>query len=593
MTAADPRDEEAALLRRLARNPDDPAAWLQIGIFHGRADRMTRAITAFREALARRPAYPEALNGIGIIWASLQRSVPALAAFEQALSLRPAFAEAHYNMGRVLAGERRLALAEAAFREAVRHRPHYRAARQQLADLAVERNDHAEAVVQLRAVAAAAPADAGAREALAAQLSRAGSLEEAIGEYEAALALQPRSLAGWLGLGVARFKANRLDDAGTAFERAHELGPDASPVHHNLGLIAQRRRQIGKAVEHYRRAMTIDPRNAHARAALGMCQLYLGDFAEGWANYEAREDATGGRSFQALRASPRMIEWRGQEVPEGSALLVLDEQGLGDMVQFLRFVPALARRFARVLVECRPPLTRLFARTLGPGFELRGRGEALPPDISGYFVRIMSLPYALGVSADAFAAAVPYVEATAAERARLALSADGASAAARPRIGIAWAGNPAYPNDRARSLPFDVVAPLLALDARWISLQKGPPAAALAAAPHVDRTIDAAEDFADTAAIVDQLDLLVTADTAVGHLAGAMGRPVWLLNRHDSEWRWMLDRRESAWYPSMRIFTQPRPGDWPAVVDAVARAIVERWPPVARDRAWRQPEAVG
>ncbi|MCC7273140.1 MAG: hypothetical protein IT561_10760 [Alphaproteobacteria bacterium] len=148
-------------------------------------------------------------------------------------------------------------------------------------------------------------------------------------------------------------------------------------------------------------------------------------------------------------------------------------------------------------------------------------------------------------------------------------------------MGIAWAGNPVYPNDRARSIAFATIAPLLRAGVRWISLQKGLGAAALAEAPEtpdVDRTVEDVEDFADTAAVVDQLDLVVAVDTAVAHLAGALGRPTWLLNRYDSEWRWMLGRRDSHWYPSMRIFTQPGPGDWRAVIGAVATALDEAAP---------------
>ncbi|MGE0722885.1 MAG: tetratricopeptide repeat protein [Alphaproteobacteria bacterium] len=570
-------EDEATLIARVRAKPDDARAWQRLGVLYGKAGRSPRAIVAFRETLRFRPDDPAAFNGIGIIWASLGYNDRAIAAFESALSRRPGYAEAHYNLAKVLSTVGREPLALAALREALRLRPSYLAARKELADKLTARKAFDEALEHRRFLAEAHPDDGPSQELYAALLSRIGRHEESIARYRRTLELTPESIGAWIGLGVAHIRMNQIEQAEAPLEKARALAPEVAPVYQNLGLIQERRGKPADAIALYRRCHELDPKATEGVAGIGMCKLKLGDFEGGFADYEVREDSSNERRHTVLRSRPGLREWRGEAVAKGASLLVFDEQGLGDMLHFARFVPEAARRFDRVVVECRPPLTRIFAESFGPRIELRGRTDPLPIDLPDHYIRIMSLAHALRERIDTVGRYVPYLRApgelVATWGAKLPRR-DG-----RPRIGLVWAGNPQNPRDGLRSVTLDQLAPLLALDrVRWVSMQKEVDAATAARldAAGIDRTIEAVTDFADTAAILAHLDLLITVDTSVAHLAGALGRPVWMMSRHESEWRWMLERADSPWYPTMRVFRQARAGDWPATIAAVREALVPR-----------------
>jgi hypothetical protein len=303
-----------------------------------------------------------------------------------------------------------------------------------------------------------------------------------------------------------------------------------------------------------------------------MCRLAMGDYAQGWPQYEWRWKT---RQFEeAVRTFDAPL-WLGEEDLAGRTILLHGEQGLGDVLQFCRYAPVVAARGAKVVLEVFPVLARLLGRLEGVDQIVR-RGEPLPPH--DLHAPLMSLPLALGAGPEAHAA--PYLSPDPDDGARWASRLDGAEGL---RVGLCWAGGArpdqpiAHAIDQRRSLPLKAFAPLAGIGGvRFYSLQKGSPEAELKALdardwpgpPIVDLTAEL-KDFADTAALIANLDLVLACDTSTAHLAGGLGKPVWLLNRFDTCWRWPEVGDDTAWYPSARLFTQTAAGDWPGVISRV------------------------
>jgi hypothetical protein len=319
------------------------------------------------------------------------------------------------------------------------------------------------------------------------------------------------------------------------------------------------------ALQALERAIALAPDYADAHWNRALTLLLAGDFAQGWPAYEWRWRATGMREPDL--AAPR---WDGGPL-DGQTILLHAEQGLGDSIHFVRYAPLVAARGGRVIVQCPAPLARLLATCAGVA-RVIPRGEPLPP--FELQAPLMSLPGLLNTRLDNIPAEVPYLAppagaGAAAQAALAALAALGA----RRTVGVVWAGNPAHENDRNRSCPARCFAALGAPERALVSLQKGAGADDIAAIPGALDLGPRLEDFAATAAAIARLDLVIAVDTATAHLAGALGRPVWLLLPHAPEWRWQLRRDDSPWYPTMRLFRQERPGDWPGVFERVGEAL--------------------
>jgi hypothetical protein len=327
--------------------------------------------------------------------------------------------------------------------------------------------------------------------------------------------------------------------------------------------------RTAEAIGCFERALAIGPADPRTQWHLAMNHLLSGNFAAGWDRLEARFEATG--------ACAQEPAWDGAPFQPGTRVLLRAEQGHGDTLQFVRYAPLLAARGAVVLLEVQPGLKRLLAAQPW-GHGVIAQGDALPPH--ELQCPLMSLPRAFATRLATIPAEIPYLRAdpreVAAWRHRLAPMPG-------PRVGLAWAGGfrpqdlEVRMMDRRRSMPLARLAPLARVPGvRLVSLQKGPPSAQ-ARHPPADMALldwtDELRDFADTAALIEALDLVISVDTAVAHLAGALGRPVWLLNRFDTDWRWLLARDDSPWYPTMRLFRQPSPGDWDGVVRSVADAL--------------------
>jgi len=603
--------EAAASLigQAIERNGSEPTYHYNLGSALKAQGRAAEAAASFERALALRPNYAEALNNLGNLQREAGRLDEAAALYQKALNFRPDLPELHNNLGGIHDQAGRLDEAAACFRRALAAKPDFVPAQynlgkvlqaQGLLDEAVVayrralaiQSDHAEAAIGLGAVAAARgrpeeaagwyrgviqhrPDHAVAHFSLALTLEADGRSEEAIAAYRQAVRIAPDYVEALTNLGVALHAEGRFAEAVACYERALAVRPDLAEVHNDLGIALQCLGRPAAALASYRRALALRPDYAGAQMNLATCQLLTGDLKPGFAGFRAR---------WAVPDSPiRMPElsrplWEGESL-EGRSILVHCEQGLGDSLHFIRYAPLLAEQAGRVLVLTPPALARLFGRI--PGIEIV---TALPdPAAYEYHTPLLCLPRLLGTELATVPAAIPYLSAE--PLAAKAWSEKLAALGGARRIGLVWAGAPraqdrqAFALDRRRSLTLARLAPLGGLgEIRFVSLQKGPPAEQAKTPPAGLDLYDPTEqlhDFADTAALVANLDLVISVDTSVAHLAGALGRPVWLLSRFDGCWRWLLDRTDSPWYPTMRLFRQPAPGDWDSVVMAVRAALRE------------------
>lgn len=408
---------------------------------------------------------------------------------------------------------------------------------------------------------------------LANALFHQARLDEAEAAYREALRLAPNDPIAHNNLGNVLRAAGQLDRAEGSYRTALRLKPDFPDAHNGLGVNLSSLGRYAEAEACYREAVRLAPDYAEAHYNIAGTLLLAGRFDEAWPEFEWRWKVTEDRLSARDFAQPI---WQGEDI-SGKVILLHAEQGLGDTLQFCRYAPLVAARGAGVVLEIQPPLQGLLS-TLAGVENLVMQGDPLPQ--FDLHCPLMSLPRAFGTKLETIPAEVPYLKA---DPVLVARWSDRVSGFDGLRVGLVWAGNPRRFSaelsavDRRRSIALEQFAPLAALPGLvLISLQKGEAAAEIDSAPPglvIHDWTHELDNFADTAALIDTLDLVISVDTSVAHLAGALGRPVWLLNRFDTCWRWLLEREDSPWYPGLRQFRQPRPGDWDSVLEKVGVAL--------------------
>lgn len=508
--------------------PSTVQSLLTAAVQNHQAGRLDEAERLYRQVLAIDSENADGLHLFGVIAHQKGRSDLAIDMIRRAIATNAAESSYHCNLGVALKELGRIEEAVACYRSAIRLRPDYPEAHNCLGN------------------------------ALGAQ----GHLDEAITSYRRALDLRPNYPEAQYNLGITLKEQGRLDAAIASYRDAIGLRPDYQEAHYNLGNALRDLRRLEEAVAAYRKAIDLSPDFPDAHHNLALALLALGRLAEGWAEYEWR---WGTADMLGARRGFAQPQWRG-EAASGRTLLIHAEQGFGDTLQFCRFAALAAARGPRVILEVQPPLVRLLHGMTG-GCSVVGRGDALPA--FDLHCPMLSLPLALGTTLTSIPGISPYLRADANLVAnfhkRLA-----EMVGRSPRIGVAWAGKASNTADSRRSLPPERLAPLFEIPGlRFFSLQKN---GSMASEDMPLRDLmGEMDDFADTGALIANLDLVISVDTSVAHLAAALGRPVWLMDRFDACWRWLADRRDSPWYPTLRIYRQPRPGDWDAVLAEIAR----------------------
>jgi tetratricopeptide (TPR) repeat protein len=588
--AADDKDAAANCCRRaLSLAPHSPRAWCCLGEIEASRGREQEARAAYDEAmrlpsgaapgalglghlLARRGDQEEALAvyeaalrvvaddarlhfAAGVALRALRRGREAAAAYRKALALRPNFPEVHLSLGNLLTDEGNFLGAAHAYRRAIALRPGYAKAHCNLGNALYSLGRHAEAARCYERAIALRPESAAARHNLGNTMLRRKDYLGAEACFRRLVELHPHRAEHHDALGNALLHQRRPAEAEVCYRRAIEIGAGFSAAHTNLAnaLLALGRRE--EMEHHYRLAVQLEPESPGGNYNLALGCLRKGNFHEGWRRHEWRWEF---RELNLPRRGLPQPQWRGQTL-DGETILLHAEQGLGDTIMFARYVPLVAARGGRVVLEVQPRLRRLLASMTGAA-QVIARGDALPP--FEHQCPMMSLPLAFDTRLESIPATVPYLSADPAEIAaawRRCPRRD-----ARLRVGLAWAGNPQMKGDPLRSTTLETFAPLLKEGgAVFFSLQFGEVAAEIGnSGVAIVDGCSRDRDLAETAALMATLDLVLSVDTSVAHLAGAMGLPVWVLLPHLADWRWMDHREDSPWYPTARLFRQPSPGDW-------------------------------
>jgi tetratricopeptide (TPR) repeat protein len=630
-------EKAIALIRQaISVKPDAAGYHSNLGLAYQGAGHMDEAIASFREALRIQPDAPEAHSNLANGLLRQEKRDEAVVHYRLALRLRPDYADAHCGLGVALDGQGQPEEAVIHFRKAVKLDPNLAEAHSNLGNLLLTNGSPEEAVVHCREALRLRPSYAEAENNLGNALQTLGHLDQAVAHFGRALELRPDFPEAHWNLGNALKILGKVDQAVAQCKEAVRLRPDSAEAHNSLGNALVNQGNLEEGIAHFDRALKISPDYSGAHNNLGialMCQgkkddalshfeqalrlksdlpedhyerailwLLRGNYEQGWPEYEWR--------WKRTHISPRPFDpplWDGSRLNHQTILLHA-EQGLGDTLQFIRFAQPVKEHGGRVIVECHPELMPLLKYAKGIN-QLVGRGSPLPAfDVHA---PLLSLPGILHVSRESIPASIPYLQADMElvkhwrrelreSDARSPMSdvkshsSDLATClsplAPRFKIGIAWQGNKTYRADRQRSIPLEQFKRLADLPGvRLISLQKGPGAEQLSdnwqlatdncnMLDFADRLDRAAGAFMDTAAVIKNLDLVITSDTAVAHLAGALGVPVWVALAVVPDWRWLLERADSPWYPTMRLFRQTRYGRWDDVFERMAAALMDLKP---------------
>lgn len=542
------------------------------GIALAAQNRLDEAVQNFAQAITLNPRDADAHNNLGNMLRAQGHLMEARACYQRALALNPNLSMAHNNLGLVLLGLGQPAQAAVSLRRALVLNKQNPDTLYNLGNALLAQGKASEALDAYRKALAKKPDFPEVLMNLGSLYAMQGDPAQAEPLFRTALAQRPGFTEAAYNLGNTLQDQGQWEEAINCFNDVLQTMPWHAKAQLNLAGALASLRRFTEADEAYAKAAALAPQEASVRVNRAMMMLKQGHLAEGFAAYDARW-----QTGQLTRPTSDAPLWDGGPL-DGQTILLHAEQGLGDTLQFVRYAALVKERgAARILLLTPQPLVRLLKRM--PALDdVIAEGDPLPPH--DCLASLMDLPRLFGTTLETIPAPIPYLSPAPEDQAFWA-----ARLAPLPgrKIGIVWAGNPRLDQpqsravDRKRSLPLAAFAPLAALPGiQWISLQKGPAAAQSQKPPDglalTDWTADL-NDFADTAALVAQLDLVVTVDTSVAHLAGALGKPVFMLSRYDGCWRWLLDRTDSPWYPSLRLFTQENFGHWERAIRSLTAAI--------------------
>ncbi|HEY6329675.1 MAG TPA: tetratricopeptide repeat protein [Blastocatellia bacterium] len=567
-------------LEILAKAPADAQARLCAARIHLGRDQMERAAALLIDGIERAPGDAAYWALLGEVQTRQGEIAAAVESYHRALMFAPDWTQISNNLASLEYGRGRRDEAIDCLNRAIDRNPRCPITRLNLARIKSTCGKMEDALRTVEAATRIAPAWAVPHFEHGRLLAETGNLSEAIAAYDRALQIEPLWADAHMAKGLALREASRIPEALECFNQAALLRPDWHLVHHNIGEAHLRLGRTAKAIESFRKAVGLEPAFYQSHADLGVALLEEGQFEEGWREWEWRFGQGGciGKSLQC----PAPV-WDGRSLT-GETLIVWIEQGLGDIIQFARFVPLAAARGARVVLQAPSPLRSLLASL--PGVS---RVVALdqPMPECDYQIPLLSLPHVLEITLNDLPGPIPYLTPFRDEGTDSPIF-DGGRDGGSFRVGIVWASNQANSAARERDCSFSLLSRIADLAGVSVfSFQFGDRAADLSSEPNsrVRSIPGGVGDFWRTAVLAMQMDLIVTVDTAMAHLAGALGIPVWVLLPEPADWRWMRDRSDSPWYPTARLFRQSRGGDWEELVDRVAEAL--------RDQCSRKSEPVG
>jgi len=558
--------EQALLALRavLAVSEGNAEAWYKQGNVLKVLNRPHEALSSYQRAVELNPRYAAAYCNRGAVQLSLGKPDDALRDFRQAIEIDPHDAIAYYNCGVAEQTLRQSAAALASYSKAIELNPHYAEAHFSQALLYEEAARWPEALsgyeraLQLRPSLTQAHFHRGN---VLAQLQR---WDDALSSFDLAVSTNPRHALAHLHRGNVLRELRQWDAAVASYDRLIALEPENADAHYNRGVVFELRKQFPDALQAFERAIAVRRGFVAAEHNRALVLLQTGEFGAGLASYECRWANRGTGVDPAAYYDAAVPLWSGHESLEGKRILVFSEQGLGDTLHFCRYVKLLAARGANVVFEVQRPLTGLLSSIEGAS-QVIAQGEAVPP--FDFKCALMSLPLAFQTTLDTIPSDRKY------------LHADPASVAAwqtrlgprtRPRIGLTWSGNAHYLNDHRRSIPLAKLIDRLPREFEYFCLQKDIRAADRATLDANPFIAEPAADLVGTAALCECMDLVISSCTSIAHLAGALGRPLWILLAYNADWRWLEGRDDSPWYPTARLYRQAASDDWDGVIERVA-----------------------
>ncbi|MDR3527196.1 MAG: tetratricopeptide repeat protein [Rhizomicrobium sp.] len=553
----------------LAVYAPQPDVWCNLARAQRQAGLGEEALRSVDNALALAPDVFEAWTCRGNVLWDLGRVDDALMAYDHAIALRPTDARAHFNRGNALQKLLRRTEAIESFQRAVALSPRYSDAHRNLALALAALGQYDDALLAIDRVLATGICGGDVHDARGQILHGLGRFDEAIVELSSFITVDPESPLAYNNRGVSLHAAGCLDEALTDFDQAIALDPSYGDAIVNRGTLLKDLGRLDDAAASYEQALRVSPGHFEANWNIGLLALMRGDFATGWSHYEWRwkSKVQAGDYIQTPRP-----QWRGEDIA-GKTILLWWEQGYGDYIQFCRYVSLVAKTGARIILETPPRLRSLMAR-MEDGITLM-EADARQAEFDVH-CPLMSLPLAFGTTLDSVPAECPYL---AAEPDKV--EAFDVLLGPGPRIGLIWSANINNIHAKSRHMEPRFIEALFDLPFSFHIVQKefgAEDKAWLVNFPHLPVYSELQSDFLDAAALVSSMDLIITVDTSIAHLAGALGKPVWVLLPHVPDWRWMLDREDTPWYPTMRLFRQPKRGDWAGAIAAVRSALLSDFP---------------
>jgi len=516
--------------------PDFPEAYNNLGLCLKALKRFEQAVEYYEKAIELKPDYAEAYNNLGLTLQEQGLWAQAIEKFESAISLKPDHSGAHYNLGFALNEIDKLDAAASHYRRSIQLKP-----------------DFADAHNNLGVI-----------------LKRQGRIREAIAHYRTALEYSSQKADIYNNLGNALKINGRIDEAIEMLHRALAARPDFAEAYNNMGVALQARGNHTAALINFEKAVELKPEFAEARFNRATIDLLHGNYSRGWQGYEWRFKKRHWQDVYPIRHS--LPRWDGSPFPE-KRLLVYDEQGFGDTIQFVRYLPQVKALGGTVILETRKPLLACLQGAEGIDEVIDRSAVGDSAEGCDLVVPLLSLPGIFGTNLESIPAKIPYLHAEAAKVSYWKKRIRGSEF----KVGLVWAGNPDQENDDLRSVALNDLMTLADIPGlRLFGLQKGIAAGQVTEIPAETGLIDLGpelEDFSDTAAVMANMDLIISVDTAAVHLAGAMGLPVWILVCFSLDWRWMLERDDCPWYSTARLFRQPEPGNWDVVFRRVAKEL--------------------
>jgi tetratricopeptide (TPR) repeat protein len=546
----------------LAVDSDNAEAWYKQGNVLKNLNRPMEALTSYQRAIELRPRYTAALCNRGAVMLALGRAQEALNEFQKAVAIDQNDPIAHYNLATANHSLNQSATAHESYAKAIALNPAYVEPHFARGMLHEQSASWQEALNDYDRVLTLNPGFGQADFRLANVLVQLKRWEDALTSYDRAVASDPDHAIAHLHRGNVLRHLQKWDDALSSYNRSIALAPDQVDGYFNRGVLFEQLKQFPEAKASFDRAIAIRPDFAPAQYNRALVQLSTGDFVSGFENYEWRWKNRG-TPLDPARLHGAAPVWSGHESLEGKTILVFSEQGLGDTLQFCRYTKLLASLGAKVILEVQQPLIVLLAHIEGASVVVP-RGGVVPS--FDYKCALLSLPLAFKTTPETIPSESKYLHV---DPARIARWEARLGPRSRPRIGLAWSGNAQYPNDSERSMPLATLVAHLPRGFDYFCLQtdiRARDRETLDANPFI---ADLSSDFIETAAFCECLDLVISVCTSMAHLAGSLGRPVWILLAHRADWRWQEDREDSPWYPSARLYRQEKIGDWDSVAERV------------------------